>query len=44
MTVQHMSQTKYLQNERNLNQDNQNAMYLNFLEIFKSLIQTHGKG
>jgi len=36
-------QTKYLQNERNLNQDNQNVVYLNFLEIFKSPIQTHDK-
>ena len=35
-------QTKYLQNERNLNQDNQNVVYLNFLKIFKSPIQTHG--
>ena len=36
-------QTKYLQNERNLNQGNQNAMNLNFLEIFKFSIQTHSK-
>ena len=34
-------QTKYLQNERNLNQSNQNDVNLNFLEIFKFLIQTH---
>jgi len=36
-------QIKYLQNERNLNQGNQNAMNLNFLEIFKFPIQTQGK-
>jgi len=33
-------QTKYLQNKRNLNEGNQNAMNLNFLEIFKFPIQT----
>jgi len=36
-------QTKYLQNEKNLNQGNQNAVYLNFIKKFKSSIQTHGE-
>ena len=34
--LNYLIQTKYLQNEGNLNQGNQNAVYLNFLEIFKS--------